>query len=70
MKKQLPKHYNQTYRQYKKQKRKEFKRALEDMIELRFGCAYLPPSAYLQFDKAMKSLEKAYENCKPWWRNA
>ena len=68
--KKLPKHFEQTLRDYKRQKRKEFKVARNALNNLRSGCAYLPPSAYNQLCQAKKSFEKAYEDCKPWWKKA
>lgn len=70
MSKKLQKHLQQTMRQFKKQKRKEFKALREAIDEFNFGCAYLPKSAYLQFTKARKCLNNVYEDCKHWWKKA
>ena len=70
MDRKLPIKFEQTYRQYKKQKRIEFKTTMNALYNLRFGCAYLPPVAYRKLCKAISLLEEAHEICKPWWRKA
>jgi len=66
----LPIHFGQTMRQYKQQKRKQFKAARESVSDLRFGSAYLPSEAYHKFIKANNLIEEAYEICKLWWKKA
>jgi len=70
MNKILPKHMNQTLRQFKKQKRKEFRAIRQASRKLNFASAYLPREAFRKFSKAEKLIEDAYEICKPWWKKA
>lgn len=64
------KHIKMTEREFRKRKRKEFRIARKAMDKLNLGSAYLPPSAFRQFNKAEEYFKKAYEDCKTWWRNA
>ena len=66
--KKLP--WNQSLRSFKRQKRKEFKLARQEINNLRCGCAYLPKDAYEALNKAMNLIEKSYQICKPWWKKA
>ena len=60
----------QTYRSFKRQKRKEYKKLRKEMDNIRYGCAYLPREAYRKLDEGMKLIEQSYEICKPWWKKA
>ncbi len=70
MSRKLPVQFEQTYRQFKKQKRIEFKATMDALENLRLGCYYLPPIAYTKLSKAISLFEEAHKICKPWWRKA
>ena len=70
MAKRLPKYFNQTMRDYKRQKRRQLKAIRAAMNEFSLGCAYIPHSAYLKFNEALRAIEKVHKDCKPWWRKA
>jgi len=66
----LPRYLNQTARQYKKQKRNQFKIVMCALKELNLGCAFLPTEAYKKLAKAREEFGDAYEICKSWWRGS
>ncbi len=70
MSRKLPVQFEQTYRQFKRQKRIEFNATMDALKNLRLGCAYLPPEAYSKLCKAQRLFEEAHNICKPWWRKA
>ena len=70
MSRKLPVQFEQTYRQFKKQKRIEFNATMDALDNLRLGCAYLPPEAYMKLSKAERLFKEAHKICKPWWRKA
>lgn len=65
-------HIKMTEREYKARKRREFKELKKALDKFRYGCTYMPQDALeiLFLGRMDKTIDKAHDVLKKWWKNA
>lgn len=63
-------HIKMTEKQFKAEKRMQFKKVIKAINELTMGSAYLPQSAFMNFSVGKNLILKAQDECRYWWKDA